>query len=63
MNAPLRFHPSAHSVLAQRLRQAVQGEVFFDPATRGRYATDPEYANKLVAVFGQVVAADVKPFM
>ena len=29
---------------------------------RGGYATDPQYAEKLVSVFGQVLAADVKPF-
>jgi len=35
---------------------------FADALQRGGYATDPEYANKLVSVFGQVVAADVKSF-
>ncbi|MFO1320848.1 MAG: FAD-linked oxidase C-terminal domain-containing protein [Burkholderiales bacterium] len=28
------------ALLAQRLRRAVQGDVLFDPASRGRYATD-----------------------
>jgi len=32
---------------------------FADALQRGGYATDPEYANKLVSVFRQVVAADV----
>ncbi|MGH6609264.1 MAG: FAD-binding oxidoreductase, partial [Burkholderiaceae bacterium] len=41
MNAPLRFHPpELGSPLARRLRAAVQGEVMFDHASRGRYATD-----------------------
>jgi flagellar protein FlgJ len=29
---------------------------------RGGYATDPEYANKLMSVYRQISAADVKPF-
>ncbi len=38
---PLVFHPQrAESELARRLRQAVQGEVLFDRAARGRYSTD-----------------------
>ncbi|MEP6657577.1 MAG: FAD-binding oxidoreductase, partial [Betaproteobacteria bacterium] len=45
MNAPLTrplvFHPgAANGALAARLRQAVGGEVLFDAASRGRYATD-----------------------
>jgi FAD/FMN-containing dehydrogenase/Fe-S oxidoreductase len=41
VNAPLRFHPPAQgSSLARRLRSAVQGEVLFDRAARGRYSTD-----------------------
>ena len=38
---PLVFHPpQAASELAGRLRSAVQGEVLFDRAARGRYSTD-----------------------
>ena len=38
---PLVFHPPrADSELATRLRSAVQGEVLFDRASRGRYSTD-----------------------
>ena len=38
---PLVFHPpQAASELATRLRSAVQGEVLFDRASRGRYSTD-----------------------
>ena len=41
---PLRFHSGAARAaadgLAQRLRRAVEGEVLFDRASRGRYATD-----------------------
>src|SRR5207248_5860688 len=46
MNAPtekpLRFHPprTDKSELAAHLRKHVQGEVLFDRASRGRYATD-----------------------
>ena len=45
MNAPtpqpLLFHPSrGNGDLAARLRRAVAGMVLFDPASRGRYATD-----------------------
>ncbi len=38
---PLVFHPpQADGDLARRLRSAVQGEVLFDRASRGRYSTD-----------------------
>ncbi len=38
---PLVFHPPrTDSELASRLRGAVQGEVLFDRASRGRYSTD-----------------------
>ena len=38
---PLVFHPPrAETELATRLRGAVQGEVLFDRASRGRYSTD-----------------------
>ncbi len=43
MNAadrPLVFHPKAENELAARLRGAVQGELLFDRASRGRYSTD-----------------------
>ena len=43
MNAPLtpvRFAPAGAASLAARLRKEVDGEVMFDPASRGRYATD-----------------------
>ncbi len=37
----LEFHPgAADSGLAQRLKREVEGEVLFDRASRGRYATD-----------------------
>jgi len=37
----LEFHPgAAESGLAQRLKREVEGEVLFDRASRGRYATD-----------------------
>src|SRR5437667_1954752 len=38
---PLLFHPPRRdNELAARLRGAVAGEVLFDAASRGRYATD-----------------------
>ncbi|MGE5160102.1 MAG: FAD-binding oxidoreductase, partial [Betaproteobacteria bacterium] len=37
---PLAFHPPGDSELARRLRGAVQGDVLFDRASRGRYSTD-----------------------
>jgi FAD/FMN-containing dehydrogenase/Fe-S oxidoreductase len=38
---PLLYHPrGANADLADRLRRAVAGMVMFDPASRGRYATD-----------------------
>ena len=43
MNAPpvpVRFVKVADSALAARLRKEVDGEVLFDPASRGRYSTD-----------------------
>jgi FAD/FMN-containing dehydrogenase/Fe-S oxidoreductase len=44
MNAPLTrplvFHKPGDTELARRLRGAVQGEVLFDRASRGRYSTD-----------------------
>src|SRR5437667_10682042 len=39
--APLVFHGNRSGVdLAQRLARAVEGELKFDAASRGRYATD-----------------------
>jgi FAD/FMN-containing dehydrogenase/Fe-S oxidoreductase len=44
MNAPLArplvFHRAGHAELARRLRGAVEGDVLFDAASRGRYSTD-----------------------
>jgi FAD/FMN-containing dehydrogenase/Fe-S oxidoreductase len=44
MNAPLTrplvFHAPGDNELARRLRSAVEGEVLFDRAARGRYSTD-----------------------
>jgi FAD/FMN-containing dehydrogenase/Fe-S oxidoreductase len=40
LTQPLTFHPAADGDLARRLRSAVAGEVLFDRAARGRYATD-----------------------
>ncbi len=39
--SPVSFHPrSGDSALAARLRREIEGEVLFDPASRGRYSTD-----------------------
>src|SRR5213592_2882155 len=39
--SPVSFHTrSVDSALAARLRREIEGEVFFDPASRGRYSTD-----------------------
>src|SRR5207302_3434681 len=39
--SPVSFHPrSGNSALAARLRREIEGEVLFDPASRGRYSTD-----------------------
>jgi len=46
--------------LAQRLRKETQGEVLFDAASRGRYATDASiYQIMPVGVFVPKTAADV----
>ncbi len=37
---PIHFAPTATHPLAEKLRQHVDGEVYFDAASRGRYATD-----------------------
>ena len=37
----ISFHPRiGDGRLAQRLREAIEGEVLFDRASRGRYSTD-----------------------
>src|SRR6266571_3267192 len=39
--SPVSFHArSVDSALAARLRREIEGEVLFDPASRGRYSTD-----------------------
>src|SRR5438046_1713639 len=39
--SPVSFHPrSGNSALAARLQKSVAGEILFDAASRGRYATD-----------------------
>src|SRR5258706_14527878 len=39
--SPVSFHPrSGDSAFAARLRREIEGEVLFDPASRGRYSTD-----------------------
>src|SRR6266853_1438252 len=39
--SPVSFHPrSGDRALAARLRREIEGEVLFDPASRGRYSTD-----------------------
>src|SRR3989441_12138394 len=39
--SPVSFHPrSGDSALAARLSREIEGEVLFDPASRGRYSTD-----------------------
>src|SRR6267378_1769029 len=39
--SPVSFHPRpGDSALAARLRREIEGEVLFDPASRGRYLTD-----------------------
>ena len=54
---PLLFHPSrGNGELAARLRRAVKGAVLFDPASRGRYATDASIYQ--VEPIGVLVPAD-----
>src|SRR5712691_1563242 len=39
--SPVSFHPRAgDSALARRLSREIEGEVLFDPPSRGRYSTD-----------------------
>ena len=57
--APIGFAPSAsldRSRLARRLRNVLKGEVKFDAATRGRYATDASIYQQTPV--GVVVPAD-----
>src|SRR5215831_20919746 len=37
---PVQFAAGSHTPLARRLAKEVDGEVLFDAASRGRYATD-----------------------
>jgi FAD/FMN-containing dehydrogenase/Fe-S oxidoreductase len=64
MNAPERplvFHPAAENELGARLRSAVQGEVRFDRATRGRYSTDASiYQVEPVGVLIPATEEDVR---
>ena len=64
MNAPqpLHFHsPRTDGDLARRLRQAVGGDVLFDAAARGRYATDASiYQVQPVGVLVPASDADVR---
>ncbi len=53
--SPLTFRPdAAHGELARRLRKELSGDVLFDAASRGRYATDASIYQ--VAPVGVVVA-------
>ena len=66
MNAPavkpLQFHPRRDDgELARRLRTAVAGDVMFDRASRGRYATDASiYQVEPVGVLVPTSDADVR---
>ena len=65
MNAPLArplvFHRPGDSELARRLRSAVQGEVLFDRASRGRYSTDASiYQIEPIGVLVPKVHEDVR---
>ncbi len=58
---PLVFHPrAAHADLADRLRKETGGDVLFDAASRGRYATDASiYQVDPVGVLVPRTSADV----
>ncbi len=58
---PLVFHPrAAHADLADRLRKEVVGDMLFDAASRGRYATDASiYQVDPVGVLLPRTSADV----
>src|SRR5689334_16543531 len=65
MNAPetrpVVFHPREDAGLARRLRDAVEGDVLFDAASRGRYATDASiYQVQPVGVLVPKSDADVQ---
>ncbi|MGB3429590.1 MAG: hypothetical protein WBA53_15620, partial [Burkholderiaceae bacterium] len=65
MNAPLArplvFHAPGDNELARRLRSAVEGEVLFDRASRGRYSTDASiYQIEPVGVLVPRTHADVR---
>src|SRR5205809_5406142 len=59
--SPVSFHPRpGDSALAARLRREIQGEVLFDPASRGRYATDASiYQIIPVGVFVPKTTGDI----
>jgi FAD/FMN-containing dehydrogenase/Fe-S oxidoreductase len=59
---PLHFHPrEADGDLARRLKEAVGGDVLFDAAARGRYATDASiYQVEPVGVLVPASDADVR---
>ena len=59
---PLRFQPpSAETGLARRLRSEIEGDVLFDRASRGRYATDASiYQIEPVGVVVPKSDADVR---
>jgi FAD/FMN-containing dehydrogenase/Fe-S oxidoreductase len=59
---PLLYHPrGGNADLANRLRRAVAGTVLFDPASRGRYATDASiYQVEPVGVLVPAGDADVQ---
>ncbi len=61
MNAPLRAAPNdASEALQRRLHDATRGEVLFDTASRGRYATDASiYQIMPVGVFVPTCTDDV----
>ena len=59
---PLVFHPGrSRGDLAARLSRAVEGDVLFDAAARGRYATDASiYQIEPVGVLVPKSADDVR---
>src|SRR5437763_1580859 len=69
MNAPLAkplvFHRrNEHGELAARLRRHVEGDVLFDAASRGRYATDASiYQVEPIGVLAPKTFDDVRAAM
>src|ERR1700728_2434485 len=60
MTEALQFPARAHDELASRLRRETGGEVLFDDASRGRYATDASiYQIMPIGVFIPKDARDV----